>query len=470
MVILALTLRRKSPTVVVSEEGGMRNQEKLVPETLRVGVRIVAFALAVALIGGAAQRAAAQCCACTGCGAGFCADGLENAVACAELCEDSGCPDQAFQVDDDCTGGCDGQPDLPTATPSVMPDDTPTASPTVTGIPTGTDTPTVTPTDTAVDTPTPTETPIDTATPTDTPIDIATPTDTPVDIATPTGTPTGTASATVTPTGTPTGTAAATFTSTPTGTPTGTAAATFTSTPTGTPTGTAAATVTTTPTSTPTVSVTPTPTGGFIRIQVGTAVGRPGSTVGFAVTLLFDDRFDIIATHNLIDIDAAAPFATSGAAPDCTVNPALQKPDSEFTFLPDACEPGVDCQNVDAVVAGPSGSPVIAEGSVLYTCRIAIPADAEDGTYPLDCSGLPATNAQGASVNSTCNAGEVIVESNITGDCNGDGFVTIEELIVGVNISLGNQPITNCPAYDTNGDGEVTIEELIQAVNNALAT
>ena len=454
----------------------MRNQGESVPETLGGRGWIIALALAVVLIGGTAERVAAQCCVCEGCDGGFCVDQVSDAIACAQLCEDSGCPNQVFQVDDDCTGGCDGQPDLPTATPSGMPDDTPTASPTVTEVPTATDTPSATPTDTAIDTATPTETPIDTPTPTDTPLDTATPTDTPIDVFTPTGTPTGTAAATftatetLTPTGTPTGTAAATFTSTPTGTPTGTAAATFTSTPTGTPTGTAAATVTSTATRTPTVSVTPTPTGGFIRIQVGTAVGQPGSTVGFAVTLIFVDRFQIVSTHNTIAIDPDVPFAVSGGAPDCTVNPALQKPDSSFAFLPDGCDPGDDCADVDALISGPSGSPVIPVDSVLYTCRIAIPADAEDGTYPLDCTGLKAINAEGAEVNSACTAGEVIVESNITGDCNGDGVVTIEELIVGVNISLGNQPITNCPAYDTNGDGEVTIEELIQAVNNALAS
>ena len=46
--------------------------------------------------------------------------------------------------------------------------------------------------------------------------------------------------------------------------------------------------------------------------------------------------------------------------------------------------------------------------------------------------------------------------------------VTIDELIRGVNIALGNTPLSNCPAFDANGDGEVTIDELIRAVNAAL--
>ncbi|HSP96947.1 MAG TPA: dockerin type I domain-containing protein [Candidatus Dormibacteraeota bacterium] len=54
------------------------------------------------------------------------------------------------------------------------------------------------------------------------------------------------------------------------------------------------------------------------------------------------------------------------------------------------------------------------------------------------------------------------------GDCNGDGMVSVADLIVGVNIALGNQPIANCPAFDVNGDGMVSISELIAAVGNAL--
>ena len=41
------------------------------------------------------------------------------------------------------------------------------------------------------------------------------------------------------------------------------------------------------------------------------------------------------------------------------------------------------------------------------------------------------------------------------GDCNGNGTVTVNELIVGVNIALGNQPASTCPAFDVNGSGTV---------------
>jgi len=37
-----------------------------------------------------------------------------------------------------------------------------------------------------------------------------------------------------------------------------------------------------------------------------------------------------------------------------------------------------------------------------------------------------------------------------------------------VNIALGNSPLSDCPSLDRNGDGIVTIDELIAAVRYAL--
>jgi hypothetical protein len=54
------------------------------------------------------------------------------------------------------------------------------------------------------------------------------------------------------------------------------------------------------------------------------------------------------------------------------------------------------------------------------------------------------------------------------GDCNDDGSVTIDEVIIGVNIALGATALTDCPSFDLNGGGEVTVDELVAAVGNAL--
>lgn len=54
------------------------------------------------------------------------------------------------------------------------------------------------------------------------------------------------------------------------------------------------------------------------------------------------------------------------------------------------------------------------------------------------------------------------------GDCNGDGNVAINELIIGVNISLRLRDVADCRAFDENNNGNVEISELIRGVNNSL--
>src|SRR5262249_38468410 len=55
------------------------------------------------------------------------------------------------------------------------------------------------------------------------------------------------------------------------------------------------------------------------------------------------------------------------------------------------------------------------------------------------------------------------------GDCNGDGMVTIDELIKGVSILLEIIGFPSCPAMDVDGNGTVAINELVAAVNAALS-
>ena len=50
------------------------------------------------------------------------------------------------------------------------------------------------------------------------------------------------------------------------------------------------------------------------------------------------------------------------------------------------------------------------------------------------------------------------------GDCNQDGVPTIYEVIRGVRILLGLEPVSSCLALDPNGDGEVTVDELMGAI------
>lgn len=54
------------------------------------------------------------------------------------------------------------------------------------------------------------------------------------------------------------------------------------------------------------------------------------------------------------------------------------------------------------------------------------------------------------------------------GDCGGDGEVTVDEVVLGVNLALGLGSLSECLAFDRDGSGAVTVDEIITAVNNAL--
>jgi hypothetical protein len=60
-----------------------------------------------------------------------------------------------------------------------------------------------------------------------------------------------------------------------------------------------------------------------------------------------------------------------------------------------------------------------------------------------------------------------LASAQCVGDCNGNGVVSISELITAVNIALGNRALDDCRNADGNGNGAIGINELIQAVKNA---
>ena len=54
------------------------------------------------------------------------------------------------------------------------------------------------------------------------------------------------------------------------------------------------------------------------------------------------------------------------------------------------------------------------------------------------------------------------------GDCDGDRAVTVDEIIMGVNMAVGTLSSDTCPSFDADGDGQVTVDELVGAVDAAL--
>ena len=55
------------------------------------------------------------------------------------------------------------------------------------------------------------------------------------------------------------------------------------------------------------------------------------------------------------------------------------------------------------------------------------------------------------------------------GDCDADGAVTVDEVLAGVAVALGQQPFERCAALDGDTDGHVAIEEIVAAVRHTLS-
>lgn len=55
-----------------------------------------------------------------------------------------------------------------------------------------------------------------------------------------------------------------------------------------------------------------------------------------------------------------------------------------------------------------------------------------------------------------------------TGDCDGNAMVTVDELLIVVNMALGDVALSVCPAADRDNSGVIAAEEISAAVANAL--
>ena len=200
---------------------------------------------------------------------------------------------------------------------------------------------------------------------------------------------------------------------------------------------------------------------GPAQIELGVVTGSAGAQVTFDATL--HDMGNVVAgTENVIAFDPLTPII------GCQANPAISK--SVFSaFRPLGCTIGLDCTSIKLLVLSLSDVDPIPDGSVLYSCTVGISFVASDGTYPLDTSLEGASTPDGQPVATEGIDGAVVVVGGAicAGDCDGNGAVTINELVTGVNILLGYLIPAACPAGDFNGDGAITVDESETAIGNA---
>jgi len=77
--------------------------------------------------------------------------------------------------------------------------------------------------------------------------------------------------------------------------------------------------------------------------------------------------------------------------------------------------------------------------------------------------------AQGgiSKVNAT-NAAVMVEPGGCHGDCNNDGVVEVNELVLAVDLGVSHGDANACPGLDLSGNGSVEVDEILRAVDDAL--
>lgn len=207
----------------------------------------------------------------------------------------------------------------------------------------------------------------------------------------------------------------------------------------------------------------------LVGIDIGTvrAAARQRITIEVRFDVFDAGAPPVVGTQNEIFFDPMTPITAGGdGQPDCQVEPSINKNGTSFIFLPPDCTPDLDCDGVRAFVLATDNTFPIPTGSVLYRCAAQVADDAPLGSYALINANAASSDAHGQPVETHASNGSV--EVICPGDCDGNGKVAIFELVRGLNVLLGNDPLSVCPVFDLNDSATVTIDEVVVSVSSAL--
>jgi len=117
------------------------------------------------------------------------------------------------------------------------------------------------------------------------------------------------------------------------------------------------------------------------------------------------------------------------------------------------------CTGVDVPAGCPAASPAV-DGGDQVVCAMA-------PVHNLDQRGYVRPGGD----YTQCSIGAYEADATLPaciGDCNESGRVTVDELVMGVNIALSTATLDQCQAFDCDGTGEVTVDCLVAAVDGAV--
>jgi hypothetical protein len=266
-----------------------------------------------------------------------------------------------------------------------------------------------------------------------------------------------------TPTPEPTGSGTTPPTPTPTGQPTASATTTPTPTATAPPTGSATSPPTPTPGAQPTASATTTSTPTATAPPTGSATSPPTPTPSAQPTASATTTSTPTATAQPTGSATSPPTPSTTAQPTASATgtstpTAIAQPTGSATRTP-----------TPTATAQPTGSAT--------NPRTPTPSDTPTGTATGTPSVTPTrtgTPATSETVSPTATATPSPTEAQTpepvcAGDCAGNGEVTVDEIIILVNIALGSTGPSACPHGVPDGRA-VDITLIVQSVGYALTT
>lgn len=144
-------------------------------------------------------------------------------------------------------------------------------------------------------------------------------------------------------------------------------------------------------------------------IVLSGASARPGDVVTISATLSTGGA-TVAGAQNDIIFDATVMSIAAGrkGAPDCQVNRSINKGASAFAFIPSRCS-GRGCKGVRALILSLTDVGPIANGSKLYSCRVAISGGAAAGSHELGIARVSLSTPAGEAVKATGAAGSIDV-------------------------------------------------------------
>ncbi|MBI3785353.1 MAG: hypothetical protein HY270_18325 [Deltaproteobacteria bacterium] len=161
------------------------------------------------------------------------------------------------------------------------------------------------------------------------------------------------------------------------------------------------------PTLTPQPTYSPTATPEPVVIEARSLNLVAGDS-GHLTVVLHTHGSSVAGIQNDLSFSADAAVAGASGKPLCSVNPAINKSNSTFTFLPSGCGSEAEpCTRVRAIILSFEDVAMIADGSEVYSCTVR-GAD-HSGLFPIQVTRAFASDARGASLPALGIDAEIVV-------------------------------------------------------------